>query len=151
MPVSLGVSSLEQVSSLVIVPDFLADLLNAFTKGGITTILPSLKTLDERLGGDQIAIRVFSHPAAIALANEFGAITATSANESGVASECSTANAAKALGLTYFVPGICQNGLGSTYIHLEKDGGEACGWRLTVMREGVVPCEDVVEWWTNQT
>jgi len=151
MPVSLGVASLDQVRKLVTIPEFLIDLLDSFTKGGITTILPSIKTLDERLGGDQVAIRVFSHPAAIELADDFGPITATSANESGIESENSTENAAKALGLTHFIPGTCTNGLGSTYIHLVKDDAESCGWRLTVMREGVVPRIDVVRWWTNRT
>jgi L-threonylcarbamoyladenylate synthase len=148
MPVSLGVASLEQVSHLVIIPGFLEELLGTFTKGGITTILPAIKTLDERLGGDQVAIRVFSHPDAIALVNEVGAITATSANESGTEPECSTEIAAERLGVTHFLPGICPNGLGSTFIQLEKTDGEERGWRLTVMREGVVPQADVIRWWT---
>ena len=148
MPVSLGVASLEQVSHLVVIPGFLKELLQAFTKGGITTILPAIKLLDERLGGDQIAIRVFSHPDAIALANEVGAITATSANESGTKTECNTEIAAERIGVTNFVPGICPNGLGSTFIRLEKSDIEERGWRLTVMREGVVPQPDVIRWWT---
>jgi L-threonylcarbamoyladenylate synthase len=151
MPVSLGVASLEQVKTLVHIPGFLTNLLDNFPKGGITTILPSINLLDERLGGGQIAIRVFSHPAAIELANEFGPITATSANKSGSEPEENTEDAAKELGLAYVIPGICPNGLGSTYINLVKDDAENRGWRLTVMREGVVPREDVVEWWTNRT
>ena len=41
MPVSLGVASLDQVRKLVTIPAFLIDLLDSFTKGGITTLLPS--------------------------------------------------------------------------------------------------------------
>ena len=148
MPVSLGVSSLEQVSHLVIIPSFLKELLETFTKGGITTILPAIKTLDERLGGNQVAIRVFSHPDAISLVDEVGVITATSANESGTEAECSTEIAAERLGVTKFIPGICPNGLGSTFIRLEKSDDEKRGWRLTIMREGVVPQPDVIRWWT---
>ena len=148
MPVSLGVASMDQVATMVEIPDFLDDLLSSFAKGGITTILPAMEPMDTRLGGEQIAIRVFSHPAAISLAEEFGAITATSANESGISPECNTEVAAEKLGVEKFVPGTCPNGLGSTFIRLEKDDLEIRGWRLTVMREGVVPRADVMRWWT---
>ena len=41
MPVSLGVASLDQVSDIVEIPEFLEEFLNNFVKGGITTILPA--------------------------------------------------------------------------------------------------------------
>lgn len=148
MPVSLGVASMQQVENIVEIPIMLNEFLSNFTKGGITTILPAKKDLDKRLGGANVAIRVFANPAAIALAEEYGPITATSANESGVDPECNTELAAKILGIEQFIPGICPNGLGSTYVKLEKDTSEIRGWRLTVMREGVVPRHDVMRWWT---
>ena len=148
MPVSLGVATMDQVENLVEIPEILNEFLSNFTKGGITTILPAKEELDKRLGGANVAIRVFAHPAAIALARECGPITATSANESGVEPECDTEIAANLLGIEEFVPGICPNGLGSTYVKLEKDTSEIRGWRLTVMREGVVPRHDVMRWWT---
>ena len=151
MPVSLGVSSMSQAKSMVEIPDFLEDFLSSFIKGGITTILPAIETVDSRLGGDNVAIRVFSHPAAISLAEEYGPITATSANESGIEPECNTELAAQILHIEHFVPGICPNGLGSTFVSLEKSDAEKRGWRLTVMREGVVPRADVMRWWTNPT
>lgn len=151
MPVSLGVSSMSQAKSMVEIPDFLEDFLSSFIKGGITTILPAIETVDSRLGGDNVAIRVFSHPAAISLAEEYGPITATSANESGIEPECNTELAAQILDIEHFVPGICPNGLGSTFVSLEKSDAEKRGWRLTVMREGVVPRADVMRWWTNPT
>ena len=151
MPVSLGVSSMSQAKPMVEIPDFLEDFLSSFIKGGITTILPALETVDSRLGGDNVAIRVFSHPAAISLAEEYGPITATSANESGIESECNTELAAQILDIEHFVPGICPNGLGSTFVSLEKSDAEKRGWRLTVIREGVVPRADVMRWWTNPT
>ena len=148
MPVSLGVANLNQAVELVIIPNLLEEMLDRFVKGGITTILPAKQTLDKRLGGSQVAIRVFSHPSAISLANQFGPITATSANESGEEPECDTEIAAKGLGVAKFVPGNCPNGPGSTFIRLEIDQNEKHGWRLTVMREGVVPPSDVMTWWT---
>jgi len=151
MPVSLGVAKLEQVEDLVIFPEFLDDFLGAFPKGGVTTILPAKQTVDKRLGGDNIAIRVFAHPEAIKLAEQFGPLTATSANESGINPECDTEIAAKTLGIDNFVPGICPNGLGSTFVKFEKNESVKHGWMLTVMREGVVPRTDVIEWLTNLT
>ena len=151
MPVSLGVSSMEQASSIVEIPDFLDEFLSSFTKGGITTILPAIETMDSRLGGNNVAIRLFSHPAAISLAEKYGPITATSANESGIVPECNTEIAAQTLGIEHFVPGMCPNGLGSTFVSLEKSDDEIRGWRLTVMREGVIPRADVMRWWTNPT
>ena len=148
MPVSLGVAEMTQVEEIVQIPEFLSEFLSAFTKGGITTILPAKKTLDARLGGDNIAIRIFSHLDAISLAENYGPITATSANESGIKPEYNTENAARQLGIKKFVPGTCPNGLGSTFIRFEKDESEIRGWRLTVMREGVVPRADVMRWWT---
>ena len=59
MPVSLGVSSMEQAEAIVEIPNFLDEFLSAFTKGGITTILPAIETMDPRLGGDNVAMRVF--------------------------------------------------------------------------------------------
>ena len=149
MPVSLGVASMRQVSNLVHIPDFLENMLAEFTEGGITTILPALEKQDKRLGGNNLAIRVFAHPLAIKLSQDYGPITATSANESGIDPVCDTEEAAKILGVQKVIPGICPNGLGSTYVKLEKDMSENHGWRLTVMREGVVPSPDVMRWWTN--
>ena len=120
MPVSLGVASMSQVSSIVQIPDFLEDFLSAFTKGGITTIIPAKQTMDPRLGGDNVAIRVFSHEAAISLAEKFGPITATSANESGVDPECDTEIAAKNLGVEKFVSGTCPNGLGAPLLNWKR-------------------------------
>ena len=150
MPVSLGVSSINQVADFVEVPDFLEDFLDQFVKGGITTILPAKTKQDARLGGDYIAIRVFSHPSAVKLAEKYGPITATSANESGEMPLANTEDAAKNLGIEQFVPGICPNGVGSTYVKFEKNNSEMRGWRLTLMREGVVPHSDVKRWWTVQ-
>ena len=93
MPVSLGVASMDQVANLVEIPEILNEFLSNFTMGGILQYcLP--KRVRRALGGANVAIRVFAHPAAIALARECGPITATSANESGVEPECDTELAA---------------------------------------------------------
>ena len=142
---------MEPAEAIEEIPNFLDEFLSAFTKGGITTILPAIETMDHRLGGDNVAVRVFSHPVATSLAKKFGPITATSANESGGAPECNTEIAAEILGIEHFVPGMCPNGLGSTFGKLEKSDDEMRGWRLTVMIEGVIPRAYVMRWWTNPT
>ena len=151
-PVSLGVQSLSQVENIVHVPNIAKDLLGFFPRGSITIILPSLQTLDKRLGGDNVAIRVFDHPEAISIVSEVGPITATSANKAGEIPPSNTLDAALSLGLSKenVVPGICTGGLGSTLIQLEINTAESSGWSLSIMREGVVPCEDVVRCWTTQ-
>ena len=122
-PVSLGVQSLSQAQNLVHIPKCAEDLLDFFPRGSITIILPSRKTLDNRLGGDNVAIRVFDHPDARAITSEVGPITATSANKAGEIPLNNTIDAAKSLGLgeECVIPGICTGGLGSTLIQLEKN------------------------------
>ena len=59
------------------------DLLNYFPKGSLTLVLPAKKKMDERLGGDWIAVRPVVDEKAIQLISKVGPITATSANISG--------------------------------------------------------------------
>ena len=82
-PVSLGVASLEQAELLVEVPAFAYRLLEGFDRGALTLILDAHAPLDARLGGSRVAVRVFAHPTAIALAETVGPVTATSANVAG--------------------------------------------------------------------
>ena len=84
-PVSLGVANLEQAREIAFVPKEIEDLLDFFPKGSITVVLDSRKNLDERLGGNRVAIRVVSHDVAVSLIEDIGPLTATSANLSGSA------------------------------------------------------------------
>jgi len=149
-PVSLGVLSLEQASDLVHVPPTVIDMEAAFERGSITFVLDAVTPLDERLGGSRVAVRCLAHPTARALVKRFGPITATSANEAGVAPEGSAEAAGRSLGLSSHavLPGTCPGGLGSTFVGVSS--GEA-GLEVTVMREGVVPATVVMEWLTNRT
>jgi L-threonylcarbamoyladenylate synthase len=149
MPVSLGVENMNQVSDLVLIPECAIQLLDSFPKGSLTLVLPAINTLDIRLGGDWIAIRVFAHPEAINLASIHGPITATSANQSGALPENDTTLAAEEIGVSHFIPGVCPGGKGSTFVQLKEDPRSERGWSLSVMREGVIPHADVREWWTT--
>lgn len=147
-PVSLGVHSLDQASQLVHVPTIAHELLGAFPRGSITLILQAVTPLDPRLGGHRVAVRVLAHPTARALVQQVGPVTATSANESGVTPLDSAQAAGAALGLTKdsILEGHCPGGKGSTLISLEKDTSHQIGYSVTIMREGVVPANEVDAW-----
>jgi len=148
-PVSLGVLSLDQAASLVIVPPEIRALEAAFPKGGFSFVLDAIEPLDPRLGGGRVAVRCLSHPVARALVEAVGPITATSANESGETPASSAEEAGCALGLPphAVLGGTCPGGRGSTFINVTE--GDA-GVEVTIMREGVVPTDSVIEWWKSR-
>ena len=121
-PVSLGVASLEQASHLVEVPDFAHRLLGNFERGSLTLILDAHHSLDPRLGGKRVAVRVFAHPVALALAQTVGPVTATSANVAGTAPLADANSAGLELGLMpqAILAGDCPGGQGSTLLSVEK-------------------------------
>ena len=82
-PVSIGVASLEQVAHLVHIDAQIVEFVEAFPRGSLSVLYPAQQPLDARLGGQFVAVRVFEHPAARALAEAVGPVTATSANEAG--------------------------------------------------------------------
>ena len=150
-PVSLGVASLKQAEKFVHVPQIARNILDAFPKGSITLILDAIETLDERLGGNRVAVRVLSDERGLALVKEIGPITATSANHSGVEPMYSTTLAAKELELDAksIIAGECPGGLPSTILSIEKSNADSNEYTATIMREGVVPRNDVETWMRN--
>ena len=153
MPVSLGVFDMNQVEDLVYFNQEVIDLLGSFAKGSITLILPAKETLDDRLGGDNIAIRVFSNPKASELARLAGPISATSANKSGVNPQADCEKAGQELGLPNdcIVSGFCESGLGSTFVKVDLNENCTGIDTVTVMRQGVVPAKDVKAWLMSKT
>lgn len=147
-PVSLGVHSLEQARQLVAVPSIAEALLEAFPQGSLTLVLEAIQPLDARLGGSRVAVRVLAHPTARALVKRVGPVTATSANASGVEPLGSSQDAGAELGLepTAILAGVCPGGKGSTLASLAKDASHPSGYSVTIMREGVVPANEVVSW-----
>ena len=147
-PVSLGVASLDQASLYVEVPDLAHRLLAHFERGSLTLILDAHETLDSRLGGSRVAVRVFAHPMALALAQAVGPVTATSANIAGTAPLADATSAGQELGLPpqSVLAGDCPGGLGSTLLSLEKLEGSPGGYSVSIMREGVIPYTDVTSW-----
>lgn len=149
MPVSIAVASIEQAKEIVHVPKLAISLFDSFPRGSITVILPAIKPLDERLGGEFIAIRIVSHPMAIKLIEIVGPITATSANPSGIECPNETLAAAELLGIdeTIVIEGDCKGGMPSTLVKLSfSNNNEKVPATAIVMREGVVPQHSVMEW-----
>ena len=150
MPVSIGVADLEQAEMMVEVPDLVRSLFDDFPRGSLTVVLKSHKTMDSRLGGDGVAIRVVAHPTAINLLKSVGPLTATSANRSGIAPVVDCEEAALLLSTAdkevAFVPGLCQGGLPSTLIAWYSVCGSTQLRDTEVLREGVVPSKEVRSW-----
>lgn len=150
-PVSLGVASLQQAKLLVKTPKIAEDILQSFPKGSLTLILDANETLDMRLGGDRVAVRVLSDERALELVGKIGPITATSANHSGVEPHYDTVSAGYELGLDSqcIVEGTCPGGPPSTILSIEKSELESTVYTVTIMREGVIPRNDVETWTRN--
>ena len=148
-PVSIGVASLDQVAHMVVIDPRIVEFVDAFPRGGLSVIYPALQPLDPRIGGQSVAIRVFDHPSARALALAVGPVTATSANEAGEEPANTVAEAASELGLpdVAVVAGNRETGPGSTFVKIELESDEPL---VTIIREGVVPSRDVVTWWKNR-
>jgi len=147
-PVSLGVASLQQAELFVKVPEFAHRLLAGFGPGTLTLILDAHTPLDPRLGGRRVAVRVFAHPTALALAQSVGPVTATSANIAGIPPLQNAGKAGLALGLIphAILQGNCPGGQGSTLLSVEQSESAPTGYSVSVMREGVVPHTDVTSW-----
>ena len=148
-PVSLGVASLDQVRELVEINSLMIEFVESFPRGGLSVLFPARQTMDPRLGGDSIAIRVFEHPIARALAEAVGPVTATSANEAGEEPADTVLEAAEELNLPEIaiLNGIRATGQGSTFVKIEFETEEPL---VTIIREGIVPARDVVTWWKNR-
>ena len=150
MPVSIGVASLTQAETLVEVPDGVRELLGNFPEGSLTVILRAHNTLDSRLGGDSIAIRVVAHPLAKRLLEATGPLTATSANRSGESPVTDCDEAARLLsddgGAIECVSGACPGGSPSTLIVWYSVCDSTESRDIDVLREGVVSELEVRSW-----
>ena len=155
MPVSIGVASLAQAETLVEVPDEVRELLDGFPEGSLTVILRAHDTLDPRLGGDSVAIRVVAHPRAKRLLEATGPLTATSANRSGEAPASDCGEAARLLSANgdaiECVSGACPGERPSTLIVWYSVCDSTESRDIEVLREGVVSEREVRTWLKRMT
>ena len=152
---SLGVANIEQARELVQVPEVAMEILSDFPLGSLTLLLEANAPLDSRLGGNMVAVRVMSHPSAVALLEETGPLTATSANVSGQIPVDDCDEAAELLSRfgeeIEFVYGVCEGGLPSTLISWDYSYGPSDMSEIEVIREGIVGKEEILEWSKSRT
>jgi len=148
MVVSLAVADLEQASEIVAVPKQARQLFEDFPPSSLTLILPALKTLDSRVGGDSIAIRIITTEISKKLLKEVGPLTATSANISKVnpVADCKEAAEALGIGPTGFIAGTCSNEPPTTLIQCDDYATLTSGEQLQVIREGMISQMEVNSW-----
>ena len=146
--VSLGVCNIEQAEDLVRVPTQAREILDGFPAGSLTLILPAIRTLDERLGGDSVAVRVLADARARELVAITGPLTATSANISGKepVDDCESAAAILNLPKEAAFPGKCVGGSPSTLIRWNVSGDASQDEDWTIIREGKVRKEEIQAW-----
>ena len=119
----------------------------------MTLILPAVETLDERLGGDWVAVRVLADARARELVSQTGPLTATSANISGEdpVTDCEQAAAILQLPNQDFIPGQCVGGAPSTLIRWNNSGDASQDSDWTVIREGKVSAGEIHQWSMQRT
>ena len=151
--VSLGVCDLEQAAGIVNIPDIAKEILNAFPEGSLTLILPAIETLDPRLGGDSVAVRVLADARARKLVSVTGPLTATSANPSGdePVSDCEIAAKVLDLPSSAALPGKCVGGAPSTLIRWNVSGDASQDSDWTIIREGKVSAKEIQAWSMKRT
>ena len=151
--VSLGVCNLEQAAEIVEVPDIASEILDAFPAGSLTLILPAIETLDARLGGDAVAVRVLADARARELTAVTGPLTATSANPSGddPVADCETAAEILGLPKNAALPGECVGGAPSTLIRWNVSGDASQDADWTIIRVGKVSAEEIQAWLMQRT
>ena len=154
MVVSIGVANLEQASKLVHLTNDLEDFLSVFPEGSLTIILPAKKPLDNRLGGEKIAIRILENKVAKKFIEKTGPLTATSANISGLEPLKDCEMAAKTLSSSEntisFLSGMCSGGIPSTLIAWYTVCKSPNGNEIEVLREGLVTEKEILEWWKKR-
>ena len=150
-PVSLAVNNLEECNDIVIIDSLASEMEKYFPKGSLTFLLPAKKKMDQRLGGNLVALRPVAHPVAKELINEFGPLTATSANISGCVPSKTCLGAIEDLNLSMeaLVDGECESAVPSTIVRIIS-GVQNSESSVIIMREGVVPSQKVTKWTLNQ-
>ncbi len=151
LPLSIGVLDIEQAKEIVEVPDDVIEILKYFPEGSLTIILKAKKTLDLRLGGDSVAIRVVGHKDAKKILKQTGPLTATSANISGIKPILNCKKAADKLSTEKYKV------IGHNSYSLQQTPSTLISWwtvceslkppSIEVLREGIVSSREVQEWW----
>lgn len=139
-PLPIAVSSWEEIERIAVVTRLTQVIFDEFLPGPLTLVLRKKRTSSFRLiSGETIGIRVPYQPLAVELAEEFGPITATSANLHEGENPTTIDSAMDQLGSQvdfYIDCGRTALGVPSTVVDLSKD-------EIRVLREGAIPKERI--------
>jgi L-threonylcarbamoyladenylate synthase len=140
-PLPIAVSTWEDVERIAEVGELARTLFDEFLPGPLTLVLKKRRAMSFKLisGGDTIGIRIPFQPLVVELAEEFGPITATSANLHGGENPTSVEGAIDQLGIKvdYYVDGgRAPLGVPSTIVDLSQN-------EIRILRVGAIPRERI--------
>ena len=138
-PVSVVVASVDAAKQLAVIPPQAESRCRAWLPGPLTLLFRPTADAPRAIvsAEDAVAIRVPDHPVALALAKQFGPITATSANVHGKSAPVTCGEASAQLGGAvdlYVDAGPCPAGRESTVV-------DFTGPEPRVIREGAVSAD----------
>jgi len=141
LPLSVAVSSLEQVDIIAKLNKVAEQLIQAFLPGPLTIILEKKSHISNLLsaGKNTIGIRIPNDPIALTLLSEYGPLTCTSANIHGKQTPESVEmirDMFKSDEITVYLDDGKRNGLPSTIVDV-SDG------QLRICREGSISIDDL--------
>lgn len=140
-PLSVAVSSFDQMDELVFTNTLARKLTKAFLPGPLTIILKKKARLPEELtgGSNKLGVRIPNHPIALKLAELTGPITATSANIAGNSNPRTANKAKEQIGDKIdFVLDAGESPIGepSTVIDLSEE-------KIVILRQGAISEEEL--------
>ena len=138
-PVGLLAASLEQAAEVSVITGQAAELARRHWPGALTLVVRPRVVLSDWVGDEQqrtVGIRVPNHPTAIALLEETGPLSVTSANSSGEPEAMSDGEARAMFGnrVAVYLPGTCPGGEASTVVDVSEG-------KTIVIREGPIPVD----------
>lgn len=134
-PLPILVSGVEQARRLVELDDASAELAQRHWPGGLTIVAPRRGGPDPVHGGDTLGVRVPATGWLLAVIDDVGPLTGSSANLHGEETPLDAAEAAAMLGVSAWVNGSGGDGVPSTVIRV-MDGA------VEILRQGAVTVPD---------
>ena len=135
-PVGLLAASLEQAAGVAVLDDRAAELARRHWPGALTLVVRPRVVLSDWVGDEQqrtVGIRVPDHPMAMALLEETGPLSVTSANLSGEPEVMNDVEARAMFGdrVAVYIPGTSPGGEASTVVDVSEG-------KTIVIREGPI-------------
>ncbi len=141
-PLSVAVSSVDEINSIARIPEYAQSLIDTFLPGSLTIVLPKRDHIPESITGKTptIAIRVPNHPLAQRLLSLCGPLTATSANIHGQQTPPTIKEIKQQFGdaIAQYVGGGTSIGHSSTIVDLTTA-------RPKILREGTISTQAILD------